>query len=349
MRFKFSLTLVLFALLASMLVAPAGAQDQQSDQKIIDDFVTTRGVSFEEPGKSKPKPATQQASNNRKSGGTTPAKHTGANPSGGNVASKKASSSTSEVASSKKRPAATKGANRDSNQTAQAVGPGADAGTTSAATTLKASATKGQAAAIGLGYTLFVKQGDNLLSADFAREFKEGDMIRVALETNTDGYLYIFHTENGLKPAMLFPHAQIDGGTNSIAAHARDFVPADMKTWFEFDNVPATERLYIVVSRQPLAGVPTGGELVEFCGGSREGCYWKPSPTQWDAIKAGSSRGRVLESKNAQLASLQTPVPSNSLSRGIKVKKDEPAPAVVRVNDSPTADVLVTTIDLVHK
>ncbi|MCA1632935.1 MAG: DUF4384 domain-containing protein [Acidobacteria bacterium] len=349
MRFKVSLTLVLFVLLAAALIAPAGAQDQQSDQKIIDDFVTTRGVSFEEPGKPKPKPTTQQSANNRKSGGTAPAKRTGANTSGGSTAAGKKGSAatTSDVASSKKKPAASKGASKESDSAAQAAGPGAD--TTSAATTLKASATKGQPKAIGLGYTLFIKEGENILSADLGREFREGDKIRVALETNTDGYLYIFHTENGLKPQMLFPHAQIDGGANAIVAHARDFVPADMKTWFEFDNMPATERLYIVVSRQPLAGVPAGDELVEFCGGAREGCYWKPSQKQWDSIKAGSSRGRVLESKNAQLASLQTPVPSNSLSRGLKVKKDEPAPAVVRVNDSPTADVLVTTIDLVHK
>jgi hypothetical protein len=338
MRFKFFITLVAFALVSAML-APSGAQpsQQQDDQKIVDDFVTTRGVSFDEPGKPKPKPSTQ---------GPSSRKSSSAKSTGGSVAGKKSPNAPSgDVASTKKtQPSSSKKGTSGSQEfNAQAAGPGASAGT------LKASATDGQPNAIGLGYTLFIKQGENLLSADLGREFREGDKIRVALETNTNGYLYIFHTENGLKPQMLFPHAQIDGGANSIAAHARDFVPADIKTWFEFDNVPATERLYIVVSRQPLAGVPSGEALVEFCGGPREGCYWMPSPAQWNAIKSDTSGGRVLEAKNTQLASLKIPVASDSLSRGIKVKKEEPKPAVVRINDSPDADVLITTIDLVHK
>jgi hypothetical protein len=347
MRLKLSVALVAFALLSATLATSVAQEPEQDDQQIVDDFITSRGVSFDDPGKPKAKPSTQSQSGR---------KNSGAKSSGGGMGSGKKGPSTSfgNLASKKKPSTTTKEPGGGQEFDAQASGPGADAGpgagTTSAASTLKASgASKGQPNAIGLGYTLFIKQDENILSADLGREFKGGDMIRVALETNTDGYLYIFHTENGLKPQMLFPHAQIDGGANAIAAHARDFIPADMKTWFEFDNVPATERLYIVVARQPLAGVPVGNELVKFCGGPREGCYWKPSPAQWYSIKSGAPGARVLESKNVQLAGVQTPIPNNSLARGIKVKKDEPAPAVVRINNSPTADVLVTTIDLVHK
>jgi hypothetical protein len=183
------------------------------------------------------------------------------------------------------------------------------------------------------------------------REFKSGEELRIVLETNTDGYLYIFNTENGVNPEMLYPNNRIDGGANAIAAHARDFVPADMGSGFVFDDVPAVERVYIILSRRPLAGVPTGEALLDLCGGAlREDCYWKPTSAQWDAIKAGSpGGGRVRESQNTQLASLQMPAQGGGMTRGLKVKKTEPAPSVVRVNDSPTADVLVTTVDLVHK
>lgn len=359
MRFKLSLTLAASALFAAAAIYPAGAQDGQDDQKLIDDFVGTRGVSIVDPSEGKKaapqRPSAQSPGGARKGGGSQKG------------AGRKNSPSSSEVASSKKpKPSATKTPNKSNNSNEAgtlAAGPGVDANVSggaagsgagnglNSAAAPPAKIVKASTQAIGLGYTLFVKQGESLHAAGPGREFRAGDKIRVALEANTDGYLYIFYTENGLNPQMLFPNNRIDNGANVISAHARDFVPADMNTWFEFDNVPATERLYIVVSRHPLAGVPAGEALLDHCGGARrEDCYWKPTAAQWDAIKAGGpGGGRVRESKNTQLASLQTPIPSGSLTRGIKVKKEEPAPAVVRVNDSAAADVLVTTIDLVHK
>ena len=73
MRFKIFLTLAAFAL---FLAAPAArAQEQQQDQKVIDDFITTRGVSFEDPGKPKPKPPSgspASASGQSSAGGASP-------------------------------------------------------------------------------------------------------------------------------------------------------------------------------------------------------------------------------------------------------------------------------------
>lgn len=60
---------------------------------------------------------------------------------------------------------------------------------------------------------------------------------------------------------MLYPHAFIEGGRNSIVAHTRDFIPATSD--IVFDAVPGTGRVHIVVSRRPLAGVPAGEELTE--------------------------------------------------------------------------------------
>ena len=354
MRFKLSLTLAAAALLAAAAIIPAGAQDGQDDQKLIEDFVGTRGVSIVDPSEAKksstPKASAQSSGGGRKSGG---AKGTG-----------RKSPSSSEVASSKTKPKTTKTpttATNNANESAGtlATGPGADANvsggtgagnSTSGAADPPAKFIKAGTQAIGLGYTLYVKQDDNFIAVKPGREFKANDEIRISLETNTDGYLYIFNAENGVNPLMLFPHNRIDGGANAIAAHAQDFIPADMKTGFVFDDVPATERVYIILSRRPLAGVPTGQALVDFCGGtSREDCYWRPTPAQWGAItKAAPGGGRVRESQNTQLGALQ-PIPAASLTRGIKVKKEEPAPAVVRVNDSAAADVLVTTIDLVHR
>jgi hypothetical protein len=301
------------------------AQDQEDEQDVVEEFITTRGVSFAQPGA---KPTPPRNTSGARKGGSSPRP----------AAKKSRIPPTEETA--KKRPPADKGATGESG--------GANDGASSATgatAAVKASAQSGTMKPIGLGFTLFMRQGENLVVAEPSREFRAGDRLRIALETNTDGYLYIFHTENGQKPQMIFPNPQIDGGANSIAAHSRDFVPADLSAWFQFDDVPATERLYLVVARNPLAGVPTGADLVAFCGDQRDDCYWTPTPSHWERIRSGV--GRFVEGRNPQLAKL-TP-PPGAMTRGIKVKKDEPAPAIVRVNDSADADVFITTIDLIHK
>ncbi len=42
--------------------------------------------------------------------------------------------------------------------------------------------------------------------------------------------------------------------------------PEERLRWFEFYGDPGTERVFIVVTREPLSGVPTADELVAFCG-----------------------------------------------------------------------------------
>lgn len=147
---------------------------------------------------------------------------------------------------------------------------------------------------------------------------------------------------------MLFPNAQLDAGANAAHAHVRETYPADARYAFEFDQNAAIEHLYVVVSRRPLEGVPVGSALVEACKSCDE-YGWKPTAQEWARIKSGAGVGHVIEAKNAQLAQLQKPVQPVALQRGIKIKRDDPAPAIVRVNDSADADALVTVIKLVHK
>lgn len=314
------------ALAASALLAPAGAQEPaQDDPQLIEDFVRTRGLDFVEAGRKRPaaKPAPKVGTAQNKAR-RRPGKASGA-----------------QTTAAAKKPATQGGAAAaaNGNAVAETAAPGAAA--------LKASAQT-----LGLGYTLYQLEdragGTYLVATDDSKEFKHKDRIRLALEASTDGYLYVFNTTNGTEPVMLYPHASIDGGDNRLAARRSEHIPAG-DAGFEFDQVPGVERLYVVISRRPLAGVPVGDELVALFPRADESSHWAPSGAEWSQLEAlFRQRGRARQGRLSQLTQLR-PVPAGTLTRGLTVSKDAPPPAVVRVSDSPDAELLVTVISLVHK
>lgn len=307
-QMRFKATLALAGL---ALFATARAQEEPpQDPQLIDEFVTTRGFVFVEPKKPGTRPGPKGVAQQRPR--PRPAK-------------KGAPAGQSEAAPSPPPPP-----------------PGVEVA--GGVPTNKAA---GGARPMALGYTLYRRDGGRFVATDESHQFTRGERLRLFLETNTDGYVYVFNTTDGASPVMLYPHAGVAGGRNQVAAHTRDYVPAGMD--FEFDANPGTETVYVVVSRRPLAGVPVGEELVARCAGRAEGCYWQPSAAEWSQLRATLGRGAgVREGRVGRLAQLP-PVAPGALTRGLRIKQGEPPPAVVRVNDSPAADLLVTRIDLVHK
>lgn len=216
--------------------------------------------------------------------------------------------------------------------------------------------------AVGLGYTLFMRGADGEpVRVDASRTFRAGDQVRLTFESNTDGYLYVFYTENGQNPQMIFPDARLVGGDNRIAAHALYEVPSSMETderlrWFTFDDKPATERLFVVVTRQPLAGVPTGDALINHCRTSgAAGCAWRPDARAWASVQKSMQTGRVLTSRNnvssgGSAGQVQTNDERSAVRvRGATMSQQSAAPATIRMNADSAPDILVSIIDLIHK
>ena len=327
--------LVTLAALALAVCAAARAQDEpQSDQKVIDDFVVTRGMGFTSPAKQKQaKPAPTPRRTNRKS----------------------ASGVASAKGSAAKGGAAAKPGGAGSQASAQTEVAGDTAAGDGGSPVEGAQLVQAGLRPIGLGYTLLMKDAAGSLSVvDTSREFKTNDELALAFETNADGYLYLFSAQNGRDPVLLFPDARVDGGANAVQMHARATFPtgadAEEEYFITMEDPPANEHLFVVFSRRPLPDVPTGEALVKHCGKDLENCEWRPTPAQWARI-LGTSRGRrVNEAKNTQLAQAAAPDDLGAMiHRGLKVKKGARKPAVVRVNDSADADVLVTEIVLTHK
>jgi len=329
MRFK---SAAIIAALALLTLANAHArvqtgQQEQKEEKVIDDFVTTRGVIFEVPSKSaaKPKPGTRRRTS------TSVAK---AKPSGGVKQGSGVTAGSSDVAAQKAQPAGDV-----AEPSAGFVEEGVQI--------IKA----GTLPPLALGYSIYMRDEatGGLLPAPASKSYRAGDAIVMVLEPNSDGYLYVFNAENGKNPVMIYPDVRLHDGANEVRAHVRETYPDDPELPFKFDDAPANEHLYVVVSREPLAGVPTGEALKKFCGKNDEDCEWRPTPAQWARIAAAALDRRVVEARSTLARADTQPVMPVMLQRGIRVKKDAPKPMTVRVSDSPGAKMLVTKIELLHK
>lgn len=332
----------IFFILLLAFASTAYAQDQQ-DQS--DEGITVRGAFLT----TRPAPKKQivETSNN-----ATPTPTPIVKKSGGNKTERPSNSGTVAVKTThgtKKNPGTTNVARRNPGTNNINVAGGTVQPVVSTNTVNFAPS------AIGLGYTLYMRDANgDATRVDPARVFHEGESIRIALEANTDGYLYVFHTENAGKAEMIFPDARLGRGNNFIRAHVPYEVPSNLEAderlrWFVFDATPANEHLYIVVTRQPLPDVPTGESLVSYCQDTNHSCPWNPPANAWSPIKHAQETEQVAVSKIKDEGRALTQGEREAATRGLGLSQDAPPPSVIRMTASSTTGILVTTIDLIHK
>jgi hypothetical protein len=262
----------------------------------------------------------------------------------------------------RRRPAKTTTSSRTStsrNQTSAGVSSSRTSTTSTTATVAKnntgGTATVSTGGPIGLGYTLYMRDANgDAMRVDPEREFRTGDRVRVSLETNTDGFLYIFNTTDGGDPVMIYPDVQLDGGGNYVEAHVPYEIPdsgasEERLRWFTFDAKPGTERLYIVVTRDPLPLVPIEDDLVNYCRQNQGKCPWRPTAQLWAQVKTGmNAQAKIVKSK-ATYGQAQTSGEREATTRGLGLSQSEPPPAVIRINVSSNTGLLVTALDLIHR
>ena len=316
-------SVTMLAALALLTLAAAHAQtgqqgqkDEQKDDEIIDGFVTSRGfgiMDVKPSAKPKPTPRTRRRPPApKKTPQTTPTPN-GVNPGDGG---------------------------------------GTDGSTDSDTTPDGSKIIKTGAMPLAVGYTVYLKDSRGLLPVPASKVFRAKDTIAMVLETTADGYLYIFDALDGKDPVLIYPDARRNGGSNEVRAHVSETLPADPRDAFEFDAAPGVEHVFIIVSRKPLEDVPTGAALKKFCARvpEEEVCEWRPTAEQWSRIAAAALDSNVREVRSGLLSQLNIePVTPEMISRGIRLKKQSPPPAVVRVADTPGATMLVTKIELLHK
>ena len=206
---------------------------------------------------------------------------------------------------------------------------------------------------LGLGLTLFMRDANGLaVRTEPTRVFQKGDRVRVLLETNTDGFLYIFNTTNDGPPVMVYPDADLDEAGNYLQSHVPFEIPSSLAAeerlrWLVFDETAGNERLIFVFTKEPLSGLPIEDDLIALCRDSKSACPVKPTADVWAQVE--SQLKQPLESNtSAQNGQAQTTTEQQATTRGLGLAKNDPQPSMIMMASSKTS-TLVTTLDLIHK
>jgi hypothetical protein len=115
----------------------------------------------------------------------------------------------------------------------------------------------------GMRVLVLKSESGTFVPVDPGRIFRPGDEIRVAFESNFDGYVYVVNISPGGKKRVIFPGTQPATSSNIIRARQSIQLPP---TSFIFDKETGTEILQVIMSREPIAVLDTavknsGGEL----------------------------------------------------------------------------------------
>ncbi|HWR53911.1 MAG TPA: DUF4384 domain-containing protein [Bryobacteraceae bacterium] len=102
---------------------------------------------------------------------------------------------------------------------------------------------------LGLRYSLLKRTGSGVEEVDTATAFRAGDRIRLSIEVNDPGYLYIVNRGSSGAWTVLFPSSEIAGGDNRVLPGRRYEIPSGYT--FTFDETAGEEKLFVVVARKP--------------------------------------------------------------------------------------------------
>ncbi|WP_321472816.1 DUF4384 domain-containing protein [uncultured Paludibaculum sp.] len=112
-------------------------------------------------------------------------------------------------------------------------------------------ASNSNAAPLGLRYSILKYTGeDDYVEVNPEYVFHSGDKIRLRVQVNDPGYLYVVMQGTSGAWRVMFPAPEIDAGSNHVVPNRLYDLPG--KTRMFFDEQAGTEKLFVILSRQPL-------------------------------------------------------------------------------------------------
>ena len=196
----------------------------------------------------------------------------------------------------------------------------------------------GEASRLGVKFWIALKRGETLQDVQTTETFRSGDAFKLRFESNMDGFAYVFQEGTTGRRSLLFPLPQ-DAGANRVAKFATVAVPPGT-AYFQFDQNPGMEKVYLIVSRRPVADIES---------------ILRGTP--------GASNPPVMPpkvSRPAEISAEENAVLSQLLSRGLKrterdvIYHPETTPAGAQATyavdtGDDNAEPIVLKLDLDHK
>ena len=187
---------------------------------------------------------------------------------------------------------------------------------------------------LGFRYTLWLvdQTSGKAEVVDPDRNFRKGQCVRVEVESNQSGYLYVLTKQSNDAWKPLFPSAELANESNVIDPGQK--FPVPKKDCFEIDDPPGTESLFVVLSRSPR-------DFLDLYDAIRNPPPATPvTPRQSDPVQMADARVNSAVEKMAK----------NFGTRNMLIKKVTPAtdkqetePSVYVVNgsDKPSSTVVM--------
>jgi hypothetical protein len=185
---------------------------------------------------------------------------------------------------------------------------------------------------LGLRYAVLKRDENGQYNeVDPDTSFRSGDRIRLKVDSNTSGYLYVVMRGSSGTWKLLFPSAEVAGGSNHVSKGESRQIPSGERGQFVFDEQAGNEKLFIVLTRQPE---PDLDKLIYSMGGT---------------VTKDGSRSLVSQASLGDdvVSKLRNQVNSRDLVFE-KVDSTENAAYVVNPSSAPDAR-LVVDIALKHK
>jgi len=220
---------------------------------------------------------------------------------------------------------------------------------TSGARIVPASATVGSVSPsagmpLGLKYSILKKSGDSMIEVPANSVFHAGDRIQINVQTNQPGYLYIISKGSSGTWKPMFPSSEVEDGNNRVDGFKTYIMPP--KSRFLFDEQAGTEKLFVILARQPEPDL----EKVIY---SLQGGGAAPAPKKDEPAK----NKPLLIMASARIDDMTVGRLRNAYSRDLVIEKvDESTPgprkedAVYVVNPTGSGDSrVVADLELVHQ
>ncbi len=141
---------------------------------------------------------------------------------------------------------------------------------------------------LGLRYSLLLRGADgNYTETSTDTIFHHKDHVRLSIMSNEPGYLYVIQQGSSGNWSPIFPAPNAGPDANRVEPGSPHQIPGAADA-FEIDNHPGTEKLFVVLSREPISDLDAALQRLK---------HPSTAPSAESAPRQ-PERGEVLEASN---------------------------------------------------